>query len=172
MPPGSNLAQAAPTASGQEDAGTFKLDGRGERARLSAIDCVKNMRSKLGGIKFEECQETVTAFSGQALDQFKKLLKEKTQVAAEVKGTLKTMLSRLDKSVTGDQGGLAAEIDASIAPCPCRHERVQPWLRQVAQTGGRRSTGRRAHAACARRAVGTARRASGTGIAAASACHL
>ena len=47
-------AQAAPTASGQEDAGTFKLDGRGERAKQSAIDCVKNMRSKLGGIKFEE----------------------------------------------------------------------------------------------------------------------
>ena len=54
-----------------------------------------------GGIEFEECQETVTAFSGQARDQFKKLLKEKTQVATDVKGTLKTMLTRLDNSVSG-----------------------------------------------------------------------
>ena len=29
------------------------------------------MRSKLGGIKFDECQENVAAFSGEALDQFK-----------------------------------------------------------------------------------------------------
>ena len=103
-------AQAAPTASGQEDAGAFKFDGRGERAMQSAIDCVKNMRSKLGGIKFEECQETVTAFSGQALDEFNKRLKDKSQEAADVKGTVNTMVGRLEKSVNAPQGVFGAEI--------------------------------------------------------------
>ena len=56
------------------------------------------MRSKLGGIKFEECQETVTAFSGQALDEFNRRLKDKSQEAADVKGTVKTMVGRLEKS--------------------------------------------------------------------------
>ena len=68
------------------------------------------MRSKLGGIKCEECQENATAFSGEALDQSNQLLRAKSQVAAEVKGALKTMLTRLEKSANADQGAFAAEI--------------------------------------------------------------
>ena len=94
--------KAACTASSQNGGETFKLDGRGERTRQGAKDCARTARSKLSGIKFDESQGAVTAISGDALDHFNKLLKENTQVAAEVKGMLKTQVTRLERSVNAD----------------------------------------------------------------------
>ena len=96
--------QSGVTASGQDGGSTFKLDGRGERMRQNARDTVAAMQRKLHEIRFHECQEHVTAFTGEALDEFKKQLKAKSIVAAEVKGTVKTMLARLEKSVSADAG--------------------------------------------------------------------
>ena len=96
--------QSGVTASGQDGGSTFKLDGRGERMRQNARDTVAAMQRKLHAIRLHECQEHVTAFTGEALDEFKKQLKAKSIVAAEVKGTVKTMLARLEKSVSADAG--------------------------------------------------------------------
>ena len=104
--------QSATTASGQADGLTFKLDGRGERMRQSAQDTRAAMERKLLTIKFDECQDHVMAITGAALDEFKVQLKAKAMVAAEIKGAVKTMVGRLEKSVQYESGVFEADIAA------------------------------------------------------------
>ena len=97
------------TASGQDAEVTFKLDGRSERAKISARDKGSELRKKLEGIQFTECQENATVFSGEALEEFKKTCRAKAQQAASIKGELKTLVTRLEKSVSA--GHIVQEIE-------------------------------------------------------------
>ena len=94
--------KAASPASGQDAEATFRIDGRFERTRLSAREKVNELRKKLGAIQFTECQGDLTVFSGEALDEFRKDLRAKTQTAASVKGDAKTIVIRLEKGASAE----------------------------------------------------------------------
>ena len=127
--------QSGITASGQDGGSIYQLDGRGERIKLSAKDTASAMKQKLDEIKFHECQEHVTAFTGEALDEFKKQLKAKSIVAAEVKGTVKTMLARLEKSVSADAGVFNDAI-AELNEIPRTTSVVMEFLQFMKGGGG------------------------------------
>ena len=86
--------QGAATAPGQ---GTFTLDGRSARLVSSVEACCQEVLAKLADVRFNETHEG-SCIRGDAIVKFQAALTKKARILAQLRGQLKTMQYRVERS--------------------------------------------------------------------------